>query len=267
MLGEGKYGQGAGSAGFVRVMSRKAKAWIGTSGWNYPHWSGAFYPRGMKPAAWFHHYAKFFDTVEVNNTFYRLPRPEVFVRWGTEAPTGFCFALKASRFITHVKRLLEPEHSAAEFLRRASGLKRTLGPILFQMPPSGRANPSRLRLFLEFLSRQRIVQGVQVAFEFREPSWLAPDVLGSLEKAKVALCLADWPDLPVEGPITADFVYVRRHGSTDRYAGSYSRTTLRRDADRIKGWLAEDRSVYVYFNNDANARAVANALTLKELLG
>ncbi len=221
----------------------------------------------MKPAAWFQHYAKFLDTVEINNTFYRLPSPEVFVRWGREAPTGFCFALKASRFITHVKRLLEPERSAAEFLRRASGLKRTLGPMLFQMPPSGRANPDRLRVFLEFLSRQRIIQGVQVVFEFREPSWLVPEVFADLEKANVALCLADWPDLQAEGPITADFVYIRRHGSAALYGGSYPRAALRRMADRIQGWLAEGRSVYVYFNNDAHAHAVANALTLKEMLG
>lgn len=221
----------------------------------------------MKPAIWFRHYAKFFDTVEVNNTFYRLPSPEVFVRWGKEAPPGFCFALKASRFITHVKRLLEPERSAAEFLRRAAGLKGKLGPILFQMPPSSRANPARLRLFLDYLSRQQLVPELRVAFEFREASWLAPEVLAPMGKANVALCLADWPDLPVEGPITADFVYIRRHGAGSLYAGAYSRTALRREADRIRGWLAGGRSVYVYFNNDADAHAVTDALTLKELLG
>lgn len=249
------------------MMRHRARCWIGTSGWNYPHWSELFYPRGMKPAAWFQHYARFFDTVEVNNTFYRLPSPEVFARWGNEAPTGFCFAIKASRFITHVKRLLEPERSAAELLRRAAGLKKTLGPILFQMPPSGRANPTRLHLFLEYLTRQKILPGLRVAFEFREPGWLAPEVLALLEKANVALCLADWPDLPVEEPVTADFVYVRRHGAGSLYAGAYSRTALRRWADRIQGWLAEGRDIYVYFNNDANAHAVANALTLKELIG
>jgi uncharacterized protein YecE (DUF72 family) len=257
----------AKNVGTRHVIRHKARCWIGTSGWNYPHWSGVFYPQEMKPVAWFQHYARFFDTVEVNNTFYRLPRPEVFVRWGKEAPAGFCFALKASRFITHVKRLLEPDRSAAEFLRRAAGLKGKLGPILFQMAPSSRANPARLRLFLEYLGHQKILPDVQVAFEFREPSWLAPEVLAALEKANVALCLADWPELSVEGPITADFVYIRRHGAGDLYAGAYSRTALRREADRIRGWLDEGRSVYVYFNNDANAHAVANALTLKELLG
>jgi uncharacterized protein YecE (DUF72 family) len=249
------------------VIQQQARAWIGTSGWNYPHWSGVFYPRDLKPPGWFQHYAKFFDTVEVNNTFYRLPAPAVFVRWGQGSPTGFHFALKASRFITHIKRLLEPERSAAEFLRRAAGLKRKLGPILFQMPPSGRVNLARLRLFLEYLTRQKILPGVRVAFEVREASWLAPEALAVLEKANVALCLADWPDLPVEGPITPGFVYIRRHGAGSLYAGSYSRTALRREANWIKGWLAAGRSVYVYFNNDANAHAVANALTLKELLG
>jgi uncharacterized protein YecE (DUF72 family) len=244
-----------------------ARAWIGTSGWNYPHWSGLFYPPSVKAAAWFQHYATFFDTVEVNNTFYRLPTPEVFVRWGHQAPAGFGFALKASRFITHVKRLADPERSAGEFVRRAAGLQGMLGPILFQMPPSGRANPARLSLFLEYLLHQEILPGVRVAFEFREPSWLTPEVFASLEKANAALCLADWPEVVVEGPITADFVYIRRHGASGRYAGSYSREALRREADRIKGWLAEGRSVYVYFNNDAQAHAVADALTLRELLG
>jgi uncharacterized protein YecE (DUF72 family) len=248
------------------MSCHKARCRIGTSGWNYSHWSGPFYPQEMKPAAWFQHYAKFFDTVEVNNTFYRLPSPEVFVRWGNQAPAGFCFALKASRFTTHVKRLLEPERSAGEFLQRAAGLKGKLGPILFQMPPSGRADPARLGLFLEYLRHQTILPDVQVAFEFREPSWLAPEVLAALEKANVALCLADWPKLHVDGPITADFVYIRRHGAGDLYAGSYSRTVLRREADRIQGWLGDGRSGYVYFNNDANAQAVMNALTLKELV-
>jgi len=166
-----------------------------------------------------------------------------------------------------VKRLLEPERSAGEFLRRVAGLKGKLGPILFQMPPSGRANLARLRLFLEYLGHQKILPDVQAAFEFRGPSWLAPEVLAALEKANVALCLADWPELQVDGPFTADFVYIRRHGAGGLYAGSYSRTALRREADRIRGWLDEGRSVYVYFNNDANAHAVTNALTLKELLG
>lgn len=248
-------------------MSRhQARCRIGTSGWNYPHWSGIFYPQGMKPPAWFQHYARFFDTVEVNNTFYRLPSADVFVRWGTEAPAGFCFALKASRFITHVKRLLEPERSAGELLRRAAGLKGKLGPFLFQMPPSGRANPGRLTLFLDYLRHQTILPDARLAFEFREPSWLAPEVSAALEKANVALCLADWPELHVDGPTTADFVYVRRHGAGDLYAGSYSRSALRCEADRIREWLGAGKSVYVYFNNDANAHAVTNALTLKELL-
>ncbi len=248
------------------MTKSKARCWIGTSGWNYPHWSGVFYPRGMKPVSWFQHYASVFDTVEVNNTFYRLPGPEVFVRWVNESPSGFRYALKASRFITHVKRLLEPERSAGEFLRRAAGMRQKLGPILFQLPPSGHADPARLQLFLEYLTRQKILPGLQVTFEFREPSWLSPEVLGLLEESKAALCLADWPDLPVEGPITAEFVYVRRHGAGTLYGGSFSRAALRREADRIRQWLAEGRSVYVYFNNDANANAVANALTLKGLL-
>ncbi len=248
-------------------MKAAARCWIGTSGWNYRHWSGVFYPKGMKPTGWFTHYARFFDTVEVNNTFYRLPAPEVFVRWARQAPTGFCFAVKASRFITHIKRLLEPERSAAEFLRRAAGLEEKRGPILFQLPPSGRLNLPRLQTFLAYLSRQRVVSNLQVAFEFREPSWFAPEAQQLLEKAGAALCLADWPDLAAEGPITGSFVYIRRHGAARLYAGAYPRAALQRDAERLRGWVAEGRSVFIYFNNDAEANAVRNALTLKELLG
>lgn len=249
------------------MSQRGARCRIGTSGWNYRHWTGVFYPRNLKPPAWFQYYVQFFDTVEVNNTFYRLPNPEVFIRWGKEAPAGFCFALKASRFITHIKRLVEPERSGSEFLQRATGLKGKLGPLLFQMPPTGRVNLERLGHFLEYLRHQTILPEVQVVFEFRESSWLAPEILAALRKANVALCLADWPEMHLDGPITADFVYIRRHGTTGRYAGSYPRTALRLEADRIRGWLDEGRSVYVYFNNDVHGHAVANALTLKELLG
>ncbi|HWU40990.1 MAG TPA: DUF72 domain-containing protein, partial [Candidatus Acidoferrum sp.] len=142
-----------------------------------------------------------------------------------------------------------------------------LGPLLFQMPPTGRVNLERLGHFLEYLRHQTILPEVQVVFEFRESSWLAPEILAALRKANVALCLADWPEMHLDGPITADFVYIRRHGTTGRYAGSYPRTALRLEADRIRGWLDEGRSVYVYFNNDVHGHAVANALTLKELLG
>ncbi len=248
-------------------MSReRPEAWIGTSGWNYPHWSGLFYPKGMGPSQWFRHYASRFDTVEVNSTFYRLPDADVFVRWKEDAPAGFRFALKASRFIIHVKRLLDPDDSTAEFLNRSAGLRSKLGPVLFQMPPGGRVNLDRLQLFLAYLGRQEILPGLKVVLEAREPSWLAGDVLDMLRKANVALCLADWPDLPVEGPITAGFVYVRRHGAGSVYAGSYPRGALQQEAERVKSWLAEGRSVYVYFNNDAQAHAIANAIMLKELL-
>ncbi len=248
-------------------MKPAARCWVGTSGWNYRHWSGVFYPKGMKPTAWFAHYARFFDTVEVNNTFYRLPSPEVFARWAREAPPGFCYALKASRFITHIKRLLEPERSAAAFLRRAAGLGEKRGPLLFQMPPSGRLNVPRLQAFLAYMAGQRILSGLQIVFEFREPSWLAPEAQQLLEKAGAALCLADWPDLEVQGPLTGSFVYIRRHGAGGLYAGAYPRAALQRDAERIRGWVAEGRSVFVYFNNDAEANAVRDALTLRELLG
>ncbi len=245
-----------------------AKAFIGCSGWNYRHWGeGVFYPPGLRQSSWLDFYCHHFRTVEINNTFYRLPEERVFVRWRETAPQGFVYAIKASRFITHIKRLQGPETATANFLEKASALKETLGPILFQLPPSYRLDLGRLRNFLDYLRAQTLIPALKAVFEFRDPTWLCPKTYEVLEEARVGLCLSDWPEVPVEGPITAEFVYIRRHGPSRLYASSYSRQELIAMADRIHSWLTGGKDVYIYFNNDAGGFAVKNAQALLELLG
>ncbi len=239
---------------------------IGTSGWNYKHWAdGVFYPEGLKPARWLHHYYRFFRTVEINYSFYRLPSRETFEKWHSSTPDGFVFAVKANRFITHVKRLKESEQPLLRFLSNASALKEKLGPILFQFPPSFHENIDRLKELLEEVRSQDVVPSIRATFEFRHASWFSESVLELLRESNAAVCLADWANLEREPGITADFVYVRRHGSQRPGTGSYSKAELRKDAERIREWAADCKDVYIYFNNDAFGWAVQNALTLQEM--
>jgi len=202
-----------------------------------------------------------------HTTFYGLPHRRTFAAWRARVPPGFRFAVKANRYITHVKRLRDPAASVGRFLRAAAGLGPALGPLLFQLPGAWHADAGRLSGLAEYIGRQQILPGAQVALEVRHGSWLAPQALSLLERFGWALCLADWPELPVEGPVTAPFVYACRHGPGARYASGYSPAALERDARRVKGWLAEGRQVYVYFNNDAQGYAVRDAAALGRLLG
>jgi len=240
---------------------------IGTSGWNYKHWSnGVFYPEGSKSAEWLHHYCQHFGTVELNYSFYRLPNKEMFAKWYSSTPERFVFAVKANRFITHVKRLKDVDQTVPNFLTNASALKEKLGPVLFQFPASFHSDRDRLQRLLRYWNSQDILRGARAAFEFRHESWFSDDILRLLREANAALCLADWPDLKDEQGITSDFVYVRRHGSHRPYTGSYSKNELTNDAGLIRRWSAEGKDAYVYFNNDAFGWAVENARTLQELV-
>ena len=226
------------------------------------------YPEHLPLRQWLAFYAQTFDTVELNSAFYRLPSIAAYQGWRTQAPTDFVFAVKASRFLTHMKKLKEPRDPLRRMLRRARHLGPTMGPVLFQLPGFVRANLSRLDAFLDALERQRYVRPLRAVLEVRHPSWLEDVVIHRLEAANVALCLHDWRELPVDGPITADFVYVRRHGTSPRrYHGSYSDAMLREDARKIRAWRRAGLGVYVYFNNDFQGHAWQNAQTLKQLLG
>ncbi len=236
-----------------------SRIWIGTSGWVYPHWRKRFYPDRLPARAQLGYYASHFPSVELNNSFYRQPTMEQFGRWARQVPDGFLFAVKASRYITHLKRLAVEQSSVDRGVEAARGLGGKLGPILFQLPPSWECDRARLEAFLAMLpTRERF------AFEFRHPSWLAPSVSELLRGHGVALCIPDHPSLPQRLEATADFVYVRMHQGA-RSVG-YSRPALRQWADRIGSWRRRQLDVYVYFNNDAGGRAIRDAQALAALV-
>jgi uncharacterized protein YecE (DUF72 family) len=235
---------------------------IGTSGWHYKHWCGPFYPERLPASKMLEFYCQHFDTVEVNNSFYKLPNPETFRCWREATPRSFCFALKASRFLTHNKKLKDPENALANFLPRAEELGEKLGPILFQLPPRWRVNLERLEEFLSALPRKH-----QYAFELREQSWLMPETYEVLRDHNAAFCVYELAGFHSPIEVTADFAYIRLHGPGRAYQGSYERKTLREWAKRIREWQRRLKAIYVYFDNDQTAYAAHNALELKRLVG
>jgi uncharacterized protein YecE (DUF72 family) len=240
-----------------------ARIRIGCSGWNYKAWADRFYPAGLPPSRWLSHYVGVFDTVEVNNTFYRLPARDTFAAWRRQTPPGFCIAVKASRYLTHLKALRDPAPPLALLFERARGLGPRLGPMLYQLPPRLALDLPRLDTFLAALPRVR-THGLPV-IEFRHPSWYVPETFARLEKRGVSLCLHDHRDGPYAGSWTGPAVYVRFHGTSGRYAGRYDRDALARWADRLTRAAARGQDVYAYFNNDPDAAAPENAQMLKAL--
>ncbi len=243
------------------MAARRGRCRIGTSGWVYPHWQGVFYPPDLPQRAWFAYYAERFSTVEVNNTFYRLPDEKVFRTWREQAPTGFCYALKVHRLITHMKKLRGVEEALAVFLQRARLLGDRLGPLLYQLPPGWTCDTERLSAFLEMLPA-----GMLHVFEFRHPSWFCPEALALLERHGAVLCLLSMPGITCPIRATGPAVYLRMHGATTLYASRYSREELFYWARALAPFLRSGLDVYVYFNNDAFGHAVANAEELRALL-
>jgi len=240
----------------------RGKVYIGTSGWHYKHWLGSFYPQDLPAKEMLRFYARHFDTVEVNNTFYHLPAPTTFDYWGDHSPTRFLFAVKGNRFITHMKKLKDPESSTAKFFLGAERLGNKLGPILFQLPPRWNVNIERLRNFLEVLPKQN-----RYVIEFRDESWMLEEVFEVLRQHNAAFCIHDLGDHQTPLEITADFTYLRFHGpGSAKYIGSYSRRNLQDWASKIVDWQKRLTAVYVYFNNDIGCAAVRNAIELKGLL-
>jgi uncharacterized protein YecE (DUF72 family) len=235
---------------------------IGCSGFSYDHWRGAFYPDGLPQSKWFAHYCSVFASVELNVTFYRRPKPMTCEKWWRETQDNFVFAIKGSRFITHVKRLIEPEEPLERFFAATLRLGEKLGAVLWQFPPGLAADAERLARFLELLDRYP----VRNALEFRHESWLTADITNLCREHNAALCMADWPDFLDELPLTADFVYLRRHGRSGDYATRYDHEELARDARRIRGYLDGGRDMFIYFNNDARGYAPENAQELREML-
>jgi uncharacterized protein YecE (DUF72 family) len=200
--------------------------------------------------------------LELNVTFYRLPKPSTFAKWRLATPAGFVFSLKGSRFITHVKRLRNPEEPLERFFSAALELQEKLGAVLWQLPPRFRADSQRLERFLKLLDGYP----VRNTLEFREKSWLGAETVSLCREHNVPLCMADWPQFLVETPLTADFIYIRRHGRQGDYATEYGQWELAGDAERIRGYLEGGRDVFIYFNNDALGHAPKNASELKEML-
>ena len=234
---------------------------IGCSGWIYPHWRGRFYPEGLPVKRWFEHYAAHFDTVEINNSFYRLPTAETFAGWRDAAPPGFLYAVKANRFLTQAKKLKDCAEPVARMMAPVRHLEPALGPILYQLPPRFRINLPRLEEFLGLLPRDLIH-----VFEFRDASWLVPETLALLERFGASFCAHDLPDLATPRWACGPIAYVRFHGAGGKYWGRYSETALAEWADWMRGQQAEGRAVWAYFNNDIEGHAITDALALKRLV-
>ncbi|MGN6642425.1 MAG: DUF72 domain-containing protein [Verrucomicrobiota bacterium] len=239
-----------------------SKVYIGTSGWVYKSWEATFYPKTSKATGRLGFYATQFPTVEINATFYRLPSLKMVKGWRVGVPQECIFAVKGSRFITHMKKLAKLDGGLNKFIRRIQPLQPHLGPILWQLPPILQRSPSRLGKFL-----RQLPKSLSHAVEFRHPSWYTDDVFELLRKYQVAHVPVSSLGMPMNLAVTADFIYIRFHGLENGAAHDYSRAELRPWARHIRKQAQAGRTVYVYFNNDANVRAPANAQLLMEMVG
>ncbi|WP_276496402.1 DUF72 domain-containing protein [Pontibacter litorisediminis] len=234
---------------------------IGTSGWHYKHWVGTFYPKELRAKDFTGYYCRFFQTVEINNSFYKLPSADTFASWRRSVPDDFMFAVKASRYLTHMKKLLEPQEPLSRFFSSANALEHKLGPVLFQLPPGWKVNAGRLREFLSFLPPY-----YKYTFEFRHPSWYTSEILDLLRKHNAAFCIYELDGHVSPLHVTSDFVYVRLHGPDGKYAGSYAEEALQWWAQQCRQWQQQGLQVYVYFDNDQLGYAAFNALRLREIV-
>jgi len=232
---------------------------IGCSGWSYKHWKGKFYPNTLPVSKQFDFYAGLFDTVEINNSFYKLPAKNVFLSWKSMSPPDFLFAVKGSRFITHMKKLLDPEHSFNKFFDHISALGEKLGPVLFQLPPRWKINVQRFESFLKIIPPH-----LRVAFEFRDTSWYDDAIYDLLRKYNCAFCIYELAGHQSPIIVSAEFIYIRLHGPGGKYEGSYKDEVLLAWRTKIEEWMASDLDVFVYFDNDQHAYATQDALRLKQ---
>lgn len=244
------------------IEGEKGTLYIGTSGFSYPSWRGSFYPAKMPAREFLAHYGSRFRSLEVNSTFYRFPLESTLARWRDLTPEGFVFAVKASRYITHIKRLGEPENTVGPFLDRVRSLGTKLGPILLQLPGKFTFNAEVLASFCEVLDKR-----FRYVFEFRDPGWFREDTCDILKRHGMAFCIWDYAGFRSPDAVTAGFVYVRLHGPLkEPYRGAYPVSFLEERADAIRGWLSEGRAVYVFFDNTMEGDAASDALKLSRLL-
>lgn len=238
----------------------KGKIFIGTSGFHYNHWKGNFYPEELRKKDWLEYYLKYFKTLELNNSFYKLPDAKTFDNWRKSVPEGFLYSVKASRYLTHNKKLKDSQEPLNRFLESTSWLHEKLGPVLFQLPPGWKYNAERLDYFLNLLPAD-----LRFTFEFRNATWYKDEVLQKLQEKNIAFCIyeLEYHTSPIE--ITADFVYIRLHGPSAKYSGSYSDNILQYWAEELKKWSREGKDVFIYFDNDQNGYAAFNAVKLRQL--
>jgi uncharacterized protein YecE (DUF72 family) len=242
-------------------MRKRGKIHIGTSGWHYAHWKGPFYPADMRPEDFLEFYVRRFHTVEINNSFYRLPDKKTFLDWSRSVPGNFIFSVKASRYITHMKKLKDPEQPVARFMENVAALRDKLGPVLFQLPPNWNVNTERLRSFLEALPGDQ-----RYAFEFRDTSWFDQDVYDLLAGSGAAFCIYELEGSISPKKVTAGFVYVRLHGPGGKYRGQYDARTLSGWAGAFSVWASKGKDVYCYFDNDEAGYAAQDAMKLQEMV-
>lgn len=241
-------------------LDRMTEVHVGTSGYAYKHWRGILYPKGLPERAWFRRYAEVFGTVELNATFYRLPEAETVERWRDEAPDGFLFACKGSRFITHMKRIRDVEEPLRRYFEPVGRLGRKLAVVLWQIPPRMGADPGRLDAFLA-----RLPAGPRYAFEFRHDGWYTAEVCRVLDRHRTAFCEHDLVDRPPPR-LTGGFRYLRFHGTTGRYAGRYGPDAMRKVARDLARPAPRGVPAFAYFNNDLGGHAVLDALDLLRAL-
>jgi uncharacterized protein YecE (DUF72 family) len=258
---DGKGGRADAGRGSKRAKAGGVNIYAGTSGWNYSHWKGPFYPEGIKDREMLEFYGRSFSTVELNNSFYHLPTEKSVHSWRDSTPDNFIFAVKASRFITHIKRLKDCEEPLKTLIDRMSGLDKKLGPILFQTPPSLKFDPGRLSEFVSVLPR-----GFGYAFEFRNPGWVNGETYKILADNNLAFCVYDFNGYFTPWEITSELVYFRLHGPSGKYAGSYPGSFLNELSSAFRKYAREGRKVFCYFDNDYAGYAALNALALKNLI-
>lgn len=244
-------------------MAKNDLIHIGTSGWNFDHWKKTFYPENIKSNEMFEYYRNIFDTVEINNTFYNLPEEKTLEKWKNAVSESFLFSVKASRYITHMKKLKDPDKSLPRFFERIKILKDNLGPILFQCPPNWRVNTERLEAFLDALS-----DDYRYTFEFRDPSWFDEKVYRLLKKKGAAFCIYDLEGRLSPKEITSDFIYLRLHGPAgNAYQGSYDTQALSGWAGAFSTWSDMGKEIFCYFDNDEAGYAAQNAAQIKKMIG
>jgi uncharacterized protein YecE (DUF72 family) len=243
------------------TVSSRSEIRVGCSGWVYKHWRGLFYPQGLPQRLWFERYSEEFDTVEINNSFYRLPSGETFEKWRKQAPSGFCYAVKANRFLTQAKKLLDCEEPMERMMAAVRCLGDRLGPMLYQLPPSMKINLQRLETFLEIAPND-----VNAVFEFRDKSWYVPETYALLGRHGAGFCVHDMAGSTSERIAVGPIAYVRFHGGEGKYWGRYSDERLLSWTDWLVAQAREGRTCWCYFNNDIHGAAIEDARTLKAMV-